>query len=523
MQSTKHDIAANIDGGRKQGDAIALLHSISETLNSKADISEVFSRVLDILKNLLDFPAGMLTILNRSDGSIFIEDSFGMDDADIGETVYQLGEGIIGQVVESGHSEFVNDIEQNPRFLNKTGLGGEYNSFIAIPIRYGEEILGAIGAFCRKDARDDFRQEIQLMEIVASMMARAVRLYRSMHEENSRLREENERLQSRLLDEAHDDRIIGNSKGMRQVHHLVNKIAPTETTTLILGDSGVGKELVAQAIFSRSKRSDKPFFRFNCAALPEGMAETELFGHEKGAFTGADKRRLGLFLAADGGTIFLDEVGELSLNVQTKLLRVLQNGEFQPVGSDFCVECDVRIIAATNRDLEEQVKKGNFREDLFYRLNVFPVTVPSLKDRKTDIPLLTDFFIAKYSERLSKPIARISTAAIDMLMSYHWPGNVRELENCIERAVILAESDTIHGYDLPPTLQVNHPSSNHFSKNFEATIEAIEKDLIIEELKAANGNVRNAANQLGLSYRKLGLRLKKYHIEYQAYRSPKRP
>jgi len=499
---------------------VDLLHRVSEALNEEEEISGVFRPVLDVMKDYLGLNQGMLTIFNRENGAIFTEEAFGMTDEEQARGVYRLGEGITGEVVEQGRPVIVPDVSRDSRFLNKTGQGAPDQSFLCVPILYGKEVLGTLSAYRDRAEEELLLENQKILNIIAPMIARSVRLHRAMHEENLKLRKENQELHSRLIEQFHPDNIIGNAKGMRDVFYLIQKIAKTDTTTLILGESGVGKELVAHSIYAASNRTEGPFVRFNCAALPESMVESELFGHEKGAFTGAINKRLGRFMLAQGGTLFLDEVGELSLNVQTKLLRVLQEHEFQPVGSDQSLTCDVRIIAATNKDLEELVKKGEFREDLYYRLNVFPLTVPSLRDRKTDIPLLADFFTKKYSDKLGKNIRRISTAAIDMLMSYHWPGNVRELENCLERAVILADSDTIHGYDLPPTLQTSHPSTTHFKGNLETTLDSIEYELIIEELKKANGNVSKASDVLGLSYRKLGLRLKKYDIDYRSYRNP---
>jgi Nif-specific regulatory protein len=499
---------------------IDLLHDVSQSLNSGENFDVLIKPVLHLMREHLGLRSGMLTIFNRATGSIFIEESFGLQDKTNAE--YKIGEGIIGEVVESGTSLIVQDASKDSRFLNKTGSLMHRSSFISVPIIYGHDVLGTLSAFRDWEEALELEYDAKLLEILAAMIARTVRLHRSIHEENFKLQAENQRLQTQITSNYKPESIIGNSKNMREVFHMVNKVAATDTTALLLGESGVGKELIAKEIFSESKRNDKPYLRFNCAAIPEGMVESELFGHEKGAFTGAHQKRLGLFLAAEGGTIFLDEIGELTPAVQTKLLRVLQEREFQAVGSDRTQTCDVRIIAATNRNLEKEVEKGTFREDLYYRLNVFPITIPSLKDRKTDIPLLTDYFIKKYSEQNLKEVVRISTPAIDMLMSYHWPGNVRELENCIERAVILCEGDTIHGYDLPPTLQTGHELTTHFNQNFEQTIETLEREMIVDALKNANGNARTAAGVLGISYRKLGLRLEKYHIDFRAYRNPHR-
>jgi Nif-specific regulatory protein len=306
---------------------------------------------------------------------------------------------------------------------------------------------------------------------------------------------------------------------MISLFRMIDKIAKTSATALILGESGVGKELVANAIHFKSMRNGKPFIKFNCAALPESIVESELFGHERGAFTGASAQRRGRFELADGGTIFLDEVGEMSLPTQAKLLRIIQEKEFERVGGSKTVKTDVRIIAATNRNLEEQIRQGSFREDLFYRLNIFPITVPPLRERKTDILLLADYFVEKFNTANHKGIRRISTTAIDMLMRYHWPGNVRELQNCIERAVILSEDNVIHGYHLPPSLQTAESSGTPYTGDLQQKLDAIEQEMIIEALKRTKGNMTKAATQLGLSDRIMGLRMKKFNIDYRKFRA----
>jgi Nif-specific regulatory protein len=276
--------------------------------------------------------------------------------------------------------------------------------------------------------------------------------------------------------------------------------------------------MVAQAIHYGSPRADKPFIKFNCAALPESLIESELFGHEKGAFTGASAARKGRFELADEGTIFIDEIGEIPPSIQTKLLRVLQEKEFERIGGGETIRVNVRIITATNRNLESLMKNGLFREDLYYRLNVFPIVVPPLRERKTDIVLLADYFIEKFSREQGKEVARISTPAIDSLMAYHWPGNVRELENCIERAVILSSDGVIHSYNLPPSLQTSTTGGTVKGSNLDDTLANIEKEIIVEELKRSKGNMAKTARILGISERIMGLRVEKYGIEPRRFK-----
>jgi Nif-specific regulatory protein len=305
---------------------------------------------------------------------------------------------------------------------------------------------------------------------------------------------------------------------MQDAYHLIDKVTRSRTTVLILGESGVGKELVVSAIHHNSPNAKGPFIKFNCAALPESVIESELFGHEKGSFTGAASLRRGRFEDADGGTIFLDEIGELSLPMQAKLLRVLQEKNFERVGGNTPIHVDIRILAATNRNLLEMVEEGTFREDLYYRLEVFPITIPPLRDRGNDIIALADHFVSHFSRSMGINIHRISTPALNMLMSYHWPGNVRELENVIERAMLLAEDGVIHGYDLPPSLQTPVVAEVESGGSLETRLNAIEYEMIVETLKLHHGNMTAAATQLGLTRRILGLRMEKYKLDHKDFR-----
>jgi Nif-specific regulatory protein len=306
---------------------------------------------------------------------------------------------------------------------------------------------------------------------------------------------------------------------MQAVYDLIAQVARTQTTVLLRGESGVGKELVAHALHYNSDRAKRPLVKVNCAALPETLIESELFGHEKGSFTGATAQRKGRFELAQGGTIFLDEIGDLSAHTQIRLLRVLQEKEFERVGGTETIKTDARIIAATNRDLEALVETGTFRQDLYYRLNVFPILIPPLRERKADILLLADHFVEKYGKLHHKDIKRISTPAIDMLMAYHWPGNIRELENCIERAVLVSGDDVIHGHHLPPTLQTAEATGTQPTGNLQAALDNLEREMLLDALKSARGNMAKAARALGITERLMGLRVRKHGIGYRRFRT----
>jgi Nif-specific regulatory protein len=320
-------------------------------------------------------------------------------------------------------------------------------------------------------------------------------------------------LRQELQQRSHFPSLVGNSGPMRQLYEEVTRVAGTSTTVLIRGESGTGKELIAQAIHDQSPRAGKAFVKVNCAVLPETLVESELFGHERGAFTGAEQRKKGRFELANGGTIFLDEIGELSPGMQVKLLRVLQEREFERVGGTDPVRIDVRVIAATNRDLEKALADATFREDLYYRLNVFPIFIPPLRARKADVLPLADHFAEKYAREHGKQIKRIATPAIDLLSSYHWPGNVRELENTIERAVLLADGEVIHGHHLPPTLQTADASGTVVSTSLAGAVEAFERSLIEDALKTTRGNRSRAARLLSTTERVISYKIWKYRID----------
>ena len=305
---------------------------------------------------------------------------------------------------------------------------------------------------------------------------------------------------------------------MQQIYEQVRQVAPSDATVLIRGGSGTGKEMIARAIVNLSARKDKPFITLNCAALPENLVESELFGHEKGAFTGAVNRRIGRAEAANGGTLFLDEIGDLTMQTQVKLLRFLQERTFSRVGSNEELHSDVRFLAATSRNLEELIAQGKFREDLFYRLNIFPIAMPDLAKRKSDIILLAEHFIEKMNLRYGKKIVRLSTTAINLLMSYHWPGNVRELENCMERAVLTASDDCIHSYNLPPSLQTSLSTGQTGATStkiapLDVMLNNYEREIITEAIKRNNGNLSAAGRDLGVSPRMMNYRMNKLGIK----------
>ena len=518
------ETASNLETIRyqKKIDELSLLFSISQILDQSLDIKQVVNPVLKEVADRFEMDRGTITLLDRKSGEIVIEAAYGLSESEIQKGLYKLGEGITGKVIQSGMPQIIPRISEDPQFLNRTGArkGGKERdySFLCVPIKIGNEVIGAFSVDAPPSDDHTLQDHVRLLTILASMIAQAVKIRHGVMEEKRILQEENLRLHDELKERFRPSNIIGNSKAMQNVFDMIAYVSKSDATVLIRGESGTGKELVAHAIHYNSHRANKPFIKVNCAALPETVIESELFGHEKGAFTSAIATRKGRFEMATGGTIFLDEIGDLSAATQVKLLRVLQEKEFERVGGNETIRTNVRVIAATNRNLELLMEKNQFREDLYYRLNVFPIHIPPLRERKSDVLLLADHFIEKYAQQNLKTVRRISTPAIELLSNYHWPGNVRELENCIERAVLLTIDEVIHSHHLPPSLQSAESTGTRLAQSLEEALENLEAELLQDALKSAKGNMAKAARMLDLTERKMGLRVKKYDIDPRVFR-----
>ena len=497
---------------------LTLLHDISRLLDQSLDMRDIVSPVLEALAEHMDMKHGTLTLLNRKTSDIMIEAAHGLSQQQTRRGRYKLGEGVTGQVVLTGQPMVIEKTSDSPLFLDKTRRGkSDETSFICVPIKVEQDVVGALSVDRPYSPKSALDEDMRLLSIIASMIAQAVKLRRTAQEEQERLAQENERLRAELRDRFKPANIIGNSHEMQLVYDQIAQVSKSNATIMILGETGTGKELVAHAVHYNSDRADKPFIRAHCAALPESVIESELFGHEKGSFTGAVTDRKGRFELSHNGTLFLDEVGDIPPSIQIKLLRVLQEREFERVGGMKTIKVNVRLIVATNRDLQAMVQQGKFREDLFYRLNVFPIYVPPLRKRKADIVLLADHFLEKYARENRKNVRRLSSAVIDMLMSYHWPGNVRELENCIERAVLVAEGDVIYPYHLPPTLQTAEATGSSPHGSLRDLVGAFERDLIQDALKSSRGNIAAAARVLQTTQRILGYKIKAYKVDTKKY------
>jgi len=495
------------------------LLEVSQALGSTLDTRAAVEKVLEILDRELGMKRGAIALL-EGEGDLKIQYAYGLSEGERQRGRYKVDEGVTGKVVASGRPIIVPQVSKEPLFLYRTRKRSPdtEESFICVPIKDRRKTVGALSITYPYKQNRNYEDSVQLLTIVTSMIAQSLRLGQLVEQERAQLQGENALLKRELQQKYDFRNIVGTSKEMRDVYEQIAQVAPSGATVLIRGESGTGKELVAHAIHYNSPRSSKPFVKVNCAALPESLIESELFGHEKGAFTGAVARKRGRFELAEGGTLFLDEIGDLSPAMQVKLLRALQEREFERVGGTETIKVNVRLITATNVDLEQAVSDGRFRSDLYYRLNVFSIYLPPLRERKTDILLLADHFLEKYGRQNGKRIKRISTPAIDMLMTYHWPGNVRELENVVERATLVCEGNVIHGYHLPPTLQTAEGSGTVTKMSLDQAVNAFEKDMIQDALKTTRGNRARAARLLDTTERILGYKVKKYEIDCHRFR-----
>lgn len=496
---------------------ITALYEISKLLGSSLNLKANFRRVMGVLSEYLDMKRGTVALRNGSEVSILA--AYGMTEEEIRRGRYRIGEGVIGQVAKHGSPIVIPNMGEEPFFLDRTRsremIKKENIAFLCVPIKFKNEILGVLSVDRLFVRGVSFEEDLRLLKIIASLLSQSIKLHKEVEEERAAFQAEKESLRLQLKGKYKVENIIGQSDRMQEVFEAIHRVAPSKANVLLLGESGTGKELVAKAIHYMSQRSKEPFIKFNCASIPEGLLESELFGHEKGAFTGAMNLRKGRFELAGGGTIFLDEIGDLPLTLQPKILRVIQEKEFERVGGEKTIKVDIRLIAATSRNLEELVRNGKFREDLYYRLNVVPIAMPPLRERKVDIPILVEHFLRRYNEENRKAVA-LAPNVLDVLLNYEWPGNVRELENTIERLVVMSRGNVITEADLPITIKSQTMKARYDVQMKDAlpsAIEDIEKTKILDALKKTGGVQARAARLLGLSCRQIGYKIKKYNIQ----------
>jgi Nif-specific regulatory protein len=526
----------------KADQEISILTEIGNILASTLELRDVFGKMMQIISEKLNMHRGALVLLDESTGRLRTEAAAGMTPDEIERGKYALGEGITGNVVATGRARIIPDLRAEPDFLNRTGRLDPHESmaisFLCVPIRIEGRNVGALSVDKPFEGEDQLVSDHAFLTIVAAFLAQAIQINRMVMRQKEELLEENAQLRAQVRDRYRLENIIGDSPAMHDVFATVGQVANSRATVLLLGETGTGKEMIAKATHYNSPRKEKPFVRVNCGALTGTLLESELFGHVKGSFTGAIRDKMGRFEAADGGTIFLDEIGTLEPQLQVKLLRVLQEREFERVGDTQTVKADVRVIAATNVDLQEEVAKGNFREDLFYRLNVVPIYLPPLRNRREDIPRLIDYFLDKYNAVNDRKLRRISRDMLNVLLRYPWPGNVRELENAIERAVVLSTAEDFNEELLPLSVRMfaaqrrstqSSESIESLTKRladqavidyelregeiYQLVIDRIEHALIDKALSKCNGVKTKAADFLGINRNTLNKKVKELGIE----------
>ncbi len=493
-----------------------VLYEIAEIIAaSRGNFEASLEKSLIALKRNLELENCVIYKLDDELLHIFASLNFNKHQKIISE--YRLGEGATGLAAKSKEPIVIENVHNDILFLNKSGnRSSDTISYIAVPMIVENEVIGVLAANLTKSTQIGFEDTVRILTIISSLFAQAMYSHFVVENEKEKLKDLKQYYKMEWDSKVHNfGDIIGESKKMKNVFQVIERIAPSDVTILVRGETGTGKELVAAAIHKRSKRKDEPFVKLNCAAITDSLLESELFGHEKGAFTDAKETRKGRFELADKGTLFLDEIGDISASAQVKLLRVLQEREFERVGGSKTIKVNVRLVAATNRDLEQMVKDGEFREDLYYRLNVIPIDLPPLRKRGNDIKLLVNFFLERAIKNHKKKVT-ITDEAMDKLMGYPWPGNVREMENTIERIVLMGDENGISAQDmllLLPALNNKNLVDEYKTIPIEnKTLDELEKEAVIKAMKECDNNQSQAANMLGITVRQIGYKIKKYGI-----------
>jgi Nif-specific regulatory protein len=506
---------AILDPGRSAREIrrLTTLHEVSRALSGTLHVASALQGALEVLEQHHRMAAVAVVLQTGSAGSLEVKAA---TQRGVGTRPSAARDPLVRRVIESARPVVVERAGDEPLLERRRARGRSRDAdltVICLPLVLDDAPVGAVRVELPFKAERNYDRLVWFYRVVASMMGEALRLARLVDVERRRLAGEPVPSEDEAVAREAWHRLIGAGAAMARVHEQVQRVARSIATVLLLGESGTGKELVAEAIHRLSPRRRGPFVKVSCAALPESLLESELFGYERGAFTGAHAPKKGRFELAHGGTLFLDEIGELSAATQVKLLRVLQEREIERLGGTAPVKLDVRLVAATHRPLEQLVQAGAFRHDLYYRLNVFSITVPPLRDRRTDIPLLADHFLERFSREHGRAMPRLSLAALEMLAAYDWPGNVRELQNTIERAVLLCTGATIHGHHLPPAVQTAAEGRLLAATDLAAEVGAFERQLIEQTLAAARGNSERAARLLNTTPRIIRYKIRKYGIE----------
>jgi len=487
------------------------LIEINTLINSnQTDVKDLLRLIVESATRLIEGEASSLLLLNPENNKLYFEIALGTKGPEVQRFSLNLGEGIAGWVASNNRSLVVNDVQSDNRFFADISkkINFPTQAILAVPMRVNDRCVGVIEIINKLDGGGFSDEDLQWIEIFATQAAIAVQNARSFQ----KVQEEVYLLQDELQTDKGYHTFVGQSKAIQEKLQIARRAAATDSSVLLLGESGVGKELFAEQIHLHSPRCNGPLIRVNCAALPENLLESELFGHVKGAFTDATSDRRGRFELADHGTIFLDEIGDLPLNLQVKLLRVIQHKSFEPVGGSEPIRVDVRIVAATNKDIEAEVETGRFRADLYYRLNVLPIYIPPLRERREDIPQLADFFLKRFNRDIKKQIVGFSTAAVQTMLSYSWPGNVRELENAIERAVVVSQGDVIHPELFALETGAHGRSDEYELKSLKGAVNVFKKHYIRQALERNEWNQTRTSKQLGIQRTYLSRLLKELEI-----------
>jgi Nif-specific regulatory protein len=495
-----------------------VLFSVSQVLSRSLDLHETLTEVLRVLDEGVGLRRGLVALREPSGTDLLLCAAHGLDIARTEGVRYERGEGVIGMIIERGRTCILDAVADEPRFLDRVGLYEQDKPFIGVPIRVASDLVGVLAA--QPDTADDglLDERAHFIEMVANLVGQSVRLAWQVESERRDLVDERDSLRRAVRGQYGFSNVVGHTDAMKRVFEQVRQVAKWNTTVLVRGETGTGKELIANAIHYNSSRASGPFVKLNCAALPESLLESELFGHEKGAFTGAITQRKGRFEQADGGTLFLDEIGEVSAAFQAKLLRILQEGELERVGGSRTLRVDVRIIAATHNELEISVEEGKFREDLYYRLNVMPIVIPPLRERVEDIPEIARFLIAKVGKLQGREIS-ITESAIRMLLQHEWPGNVRELENCLERAAVMSEGgvidrDLILLSGVEERVTTVRPANDNIAFD---NPDLDERERVIAALEQAGWVQAKAARLLGMTPRQIAYRIQTLNIKVRQF------
>ena len=486
----------------------AQLKEISSWVSSVQDLDSLLDLILKSAAKMMDVNASSLMVLDRDTDMLFFQSATGEKKNEIKNFQIKLGQGIAGVVAKTGKPLLISNVREDPRWYREISenIGFETRSIACVPLKIGGKIIGVLQVIDKRNGYPLGESDMPLMNEFAELAALAIgnaRKIEQVRNENTHLKEE--------LGGKHQ--LVGTSKALKNVVTDALKVAHSTTTTLITGESGTGKELLARLIHQSSPRKEKPLVVLNCAALPESLLEDELFGHEKGAFTGASGQKIGKFELAHEGTIFLDEIGEMNLGMQAKLLRVLQEGMFYRIGSNTPIYVNVRVISATNKHLEQEIQKGLFREDLYYRLNVVNINMPPLRERMEDVPLLAEYFLNHFKEETGIKDIILSEPAIDKIVNYNWPGNVRELRNAMERAVVMGNGKSIMPDDLPIVTKRKFGSALPMGLSLQEAMDWFKKEYISLNLKQTGGNRSRAAEKLDIQRTYLSRLISKYKIK----------